>query len=218
MWNEKTHNRSSVFYNMFFLNPLTLSFIVTALLFFDLNAQVYLPIQTENRHSIKELTLTNIGQFGLRRKARPNIPSHYHTGIDIKRPHQNYHNEPIYPIAKGLVISKRIDGPYAQLIIEHDLNGIKVWSLYEHIAGICVDLHSSVDPLQPIARFMNSEELKEYGSQFDHFHLEILRIKPTALNPTSTHPDRIFGSYSLICFSEQELKKYFYNPLEFLDQ
>ena len=122
---------------MFSLKLLSHSFIVTVTLFFDLNAQVFLPIQAENRHSTKGLTLTSIGQFGLRRKARPNIPSHLHTGIDIKRPHQNYLDEPIYPIAAGKVISKRIDGPYAQLIIEHELNRRKVWSLYEHIAGIC---------------------------------------------------------------------------------
>jgi hypothetical protein len=95
---------------------------------------------------------------------------------------------------------------------------MKVWSLYEHIAAICVELHSSVDPLLPIARFMNREELKQYGRQFDHFHLEILRTKPVILNPTSTHPDRMFGSYSLVCFSEQELNKHYYNPLEFFNQ
>ena len=185
---------------MFSLKLLPYSLIVIAILFFDLNAQVFLPIQAENRPSTKELTLTSIGQFGLRRKARPNIPSHFHTGIDIKRPHNNYLNELIYPIVAGKVISKRTDGPYAQLIIEHDLNGIKVWSLYEHIAGICADLHSSVDPLQPITRFMNREEVKQYGEQSDHFHLEVLKIKPIALKQTSTHPDRMFGSYSLICY------------------
>jgi hypothetical protein len=203
---------------MFSFTPFTHLLIVVAFLFLDFKSQVFLPIKIDDRHSIKKLTLTEIGQFGLKRKARPGIPSHLHTGIDIKRPHNNYINEPIYPIAKGLVISKRIDGPYAQLIIEHDLNGMKVWSLYEHIAGICVELHSQVDPLRPIGRFMNSEELKKYGRQFDHFHLEILRTKPVVLNPTSTHPDRMFGSYSLVCFSEQELRKYFFNPLDFLNQ
>jgi hypothetical protein len=200
------------------VRPSLHSLIVTAFLFFDLNAQIFLPIQAKNRQSINELTLTSIGQFGLRRKARPNIPSHFHTGIDIQRPHHNYLNEPIYPIASGIVISKRIDGPYAQLIIEHNLHGTKVWSLYEHIAGICVALHSSVDPFTPIARFMNSDELNRYGRQFDHFHLEILRIQPVILNPVSSTPERMCGSYSLVCYTEQDLKKYFFNPLEFLNQ
>jgi hypothetical protein len=98
------------------------------------------------------------------RKARPGIASHLHTGIDIERPHSNY--EPIFPIAKGVVISKRDDGAFAQLIIEHSVKGKKVWTVYEHIAGIVPKLNDVVDPMNPIARFMTREELNRFGWQF----------------------------------------------------
>ncbi|MEQ8576034.1 MAG: hypothetical protein RIB63_18350, partial [Fulvivirga sp.] len=93
---------------------------------------VYLPIDVTDRKSIYEIALTEIGEFGLKRKARPSVPEHLHTGIDIKRPGKNYLDEPIYPIADGVVISKREDGPYAQLIVEHNINGQYFWTVYEH--------------------------------------------------------------------------------------
>ncbi len=178
-------------------------------------SRVFLPIHTKDRHSLSQLELTSIGAFGVKRKARKDIPSHYHTGVDIKRPDGNYDNDPIYPIAKGIVISKRTDGPYAQLIIEHELDNKKFWSLYEHIAGVCVDINSDVQPEAPMARFMNKGELDRYGWQFDHFHLEIIKIKPTSLKPTFTNPDRFYNSYSLICYSVDELEKYFIDPIIF---
>jgi len=88
-------------------------------LIFIFQGQIFLPVNIKNRKDYSKIQLTEIGEFGLKRKARNNIPSHYHTGIDIKLPNNNYFNEPIFPIAEGRVISKRTDGPYAQLIIEH---------------------------------------------------------------------------------------------------
>ncbi len=182
-----------------------------------LNAQtIRLPIQVSERTSMYELNLTEIGQFGLQRKARPDVKSHLHTGIDIKRPGANYSQNPIFPIAKGRVISKREDGPFAQIIIEHNTGNEIFWTVYEHIAGIKVSLHEHVDPFRPIARFMNRKELDKYGWQFDHFHLEILKIPPRFIQPTGSLPERHFQSYTLICFKEEDLDKYFYAPLEFL--
>jgi murein DD-endopeptidase MepM/ murein hydrolase activator NlpD len=153
----------------------------------------------------------------LLRKARPAVPAHLHTGIDIKRPNDNYLNEPIYPIAKGIVISKKTNGPYAQLIVEHYITGLKFWSLYEHIAGIVVDVHDSVEPAKPIGRFMNVNELKRYGWQFDHVHLEILKVRPLLLKPDKINPDRYYEPYSLICYLKKDLDKYYYDPLIFLE-
>lgn len=175
-----------------------------------------LPINSANRTSISTIQLTDIGQFGVIRKAREGIPAHYHTGIDIKRPGNNFHNEPIFPISEGIVISKRTDGPYAQIIVEHSSSEVKFWSLYEHVAGISVEVGEHVSPHKPIARFMNKDELNKYGWQFNHFHLEILKLKPILLEPDSNHPNRHYGSYSLVCFTSQDLNKYYYNPLEFL--
>jgi len=130
---------------------------------FIFQGYVFLPISSGNRKDVSKIELTNIGQFGILRKARPNIPAHYHTGVDIKRPTANYTSEPIFPIAKGQVVSKRTDGPYANLIIKHEIDGKKFWSLYEHIAGIKVGVGDIVDHQSPIARFMNKVELNRFG-------------------------------------------------------
>lgn len=175
-----------------------------------------IPIHSENRNDLAQIKLTPIGKFGLLRKARTNVPAHYHTGIDIKRPNNNYSNEPIYPIANGTVISLRTDGPYANIIMEHEINNKKVWTVYEHIAGIAVDLHSHVDSHTPIARFMNKEELDKYGWQFDHFHLEILKFPPKPMKPDSSHPKRLFNSFTLVCYTTSDLEKYYFEPLCFL--
>jgi murein DD-endopeptidase MepM/ murein hydrolase activator NlpD len=162
------------------------------------------------------LKLTSIGKFGLPRKARPHVLAHLHTGIDIQRPYSNYENEPVFPMAPGIVISKRNDGPYAQLIIEHFLDGEKIWTCYEHIAGIKVKVRDRVEPKVPIARFMNKKELDTFGWQFDHFHFEVLKVKPMALVPGAKTPERFFNSYSLVCYSEKELEDHFYSPVNFL--
>ncbi|NOU61469.1 M23 family metallopeptidase [Marinifilum caeruleilacunae] len=176
-----------------------------------------LPVKAYDRKAIDQIELTNIGEFGLMRKERKSVPAHYHTGVDIKRPGSNYIDEPIYPICEGIVISKRQDGPYAQLIIEHDKGG-KFWTVYEHVAGIKVGLFDEVSPERPIARFMNKEELDRYGWHFDHVHLEVLKIKPVRLERTESKPNRLFASYSLICYTREDLYKYFYDPIDFLNE
>jgi hypothetical protein len=181
-----------------------------------LQEDVYIPICPLHRRDISKIQLTTIGKFGLLRKARTNVPAHFHTGIDIKRPGNNYELEPIFPIAKGLVISKRTDGPYANLIIEHEINEKKCWSLYEHIAGITVNINEKVDINKPIARFMNKAELNHFGWQFDHFHLEIIKIKPKQVKANQSNPERFYDSYSLTCYTIGDLQKYYFNPLEFL--
>ncbi len=178
---------------------------------------VFLPFDTPNRHDASKIQLTEIGQFGLKRKARPDVPAHYHTGIDIKRPGNNYNSESIFPMAEGKVISKRTDGPYANIIIEHTINGNKIWTLYEHIAGIRVNVADMVNPLTPIARFMNREELNRYGWQFDHFHFEILKVQPIKIQPTAKTPERFFNAYSLVCYRLDDLNRYYYDPIKFFE-
>lgn len=198
------------------LKPLLLSHLL--LLGHTNQVEFLSPVNTTNRRMVSQITLTDIGEFGLMRKERPGIPAHYHTGIDIKRPTRNYFDEPIFPVKDGLVISKRTDGPYAQLIIEHQDGRGKFWTLYEHIAGIEVELHQPVSPDRPIARFMNKKELDEYGWQFDHFHFEVLKTRPLALKPDSTKPERHFSSYTLTCYTRDDLRKYFHHPMEFLKE
>lgn len=178
---------------------------------------VRIPVESANRHNIESIRLTEIGSFGLPRKARPNVPAHLHTGIDIQRPIDDYHiNQPIYSIANGRVISKRDDGPFAQLIIEHQFDNLTFWSVYEHVADISVELFEPVTSNTPIARFFNLEELDKYGWQFDHFHFEIVKKRPLEIRPNPNTPERRFSSYSLSCYDLLTLDEHFYNPIEFL--
>jgi len=182
----------------------------------DRASDLLLPVGAPDRASGRSVVLTDIGAFGAPRKPRPTVPAHLHTGVDICRPHPNYDGEPVYPVARGVVISKRTDGPYAQLIIAHEIAGEKFWSVYEHIAGITADDSSEVDPMVPIARFMNRDELRRYGWQFNHVHLEILKVKPFPLAPDPRRPERKFSSYTLLCHTAADLERYFHDPLRFL--
>jgi hypothetical protein len=179
----------------------------------------YLPIKTENRQSIENVQLTHIGQFGLVRRARPGIPAHHHTGIDFKRPNDNYLDEPIYPAANGVVISLRDDGPYAQIIIQHGLgDSACLWTVYEHVAGIQTRLYDAVDPHVPIARFMTKKELDKYGWQFDHVHFEVLKVRPKKRRPDKRRPYLHYGTYWLECYNPNDLDEKYYSPLEFLQK
>jgi hypothetical protein len=176
----------------------------------------YLPIGVSNRQNSNEIELTAIGTFGTIRKARPGIPAHHHTGVDFKRPTENYTDEPIYPAAKGTVISLRDDGPYAQIIIEHVMaDSVKLWTVYEHVAGITVHPHEVVDPQKPIARFMTTAELNQHGWQFDHVHFEVMKIAPRPRTPDKKRPYLQFGTYCLVCYTQKELQYYYHHPLEF---
>jgi len=176
------------------------------------------PIGADRQLSSDKIKLTKIGDFGYLRKARAGIPAHLHAGIDIRRPRPNYDNEPIFPIYSGRVISLRNDGPFAQIIIEHQFpDDQKFWSAYEHIAGIRVEVGDTVSLGKPIARFMNHNELDRFGWQFDHLHLEILKIPPRPIIPKKNTPQRYYVTYNLECFSCDVLEKYYYNPVEFLN-
>ena len=191
-------------------------FLFIPSLFILFQQQILLPINIKNRKDISQIHLTAIGAFGLVRKERKTVPSHLHTGIDIKRPGANYDNEPVFALAEGIVISKRTDGAYAQLIIAHQLNNKAFWTIYEHVAGIKVNVNDHVNSESVIAGFMNKAELNHLGWQFDHLHLEILKIKPLKLAPSKATPERFYNSYSLICFKKEDLDKYFYNPIDFM--
>lgn len=211
------HNR--IIMISIFFSPIFLLIFMVPYSVFGQSADWLLPIAVENRTTWASIQLTHIGSYGLTRKARPGIPAHLHTGIDIKRPHQNYEYEPILPVASGTVISIRDDGPFAQIIIEHRLpHGDPVWTVYEHIAGIMVRVGDIVLPHEPIARFMNGQELERYGWQFDHVHFEVLKMQPRPLKPTEKTPLRLFNTYSLECYTESHLKEYYYDPISFMEE
>ncbi len=177
----------------------------------------YLPIRTENRQSLHDVKLTPIGTFGTERRARPGIPAHLHTGIDLKRPNANYIDEPVFPAARGKVISLRNDGPFAQIIIRHSSeNSMPVWTVYEHIAGIKVRHNDEVDPSLPIARFMTRAELNQYGWQFDHLHFEVMKAEPVRRQPERGKPFFYYGTYCLECHTLKDLDDKYHHPLDYL--
>ncbi len=190
--------------------------IFSILSFSSLSQNFLLPIACSNRKEISNIHLTSIGEFGIVRKARPGIPEHLHTGIDIKRPNSNYQNEPVYAIGEGVVMSVRRDGPYALIIIEHHDDNDYFWCEYEHIAGISVQVGDRVNKNAVIARFMNKNELDQYGWQFDHFHFEILKVPPQKIRPDENKPQYIFRTYNLVCYSQEDLENHYYNPIKFL--
>lgn len=191
--------------------------IISVILFAQNNNSWYLPINNSNRQSLSDVQLTKIGEFGLLRKARPKVREHFHTGIDIKRPADNYYDEPIYAATEGVVVSLRDDGPYAQIIIEHILSdSTKIWTVYEHIAGVKVQLNDFVSPYTPIARFMTKEELNRYGWQFDHVHFEVMKKKPVKVELDIEKPYRLYATYCLTCYSADELYERYYHPMDFL--
>ncbi|MBN4049616.1 hypothetical protein JYT36_00140, partial [Bacteroidales bacterium AH-315-N07] len=93
---------------------------------------------------------------------------------------------------------------------------INVWTVYEHISGIIISVGDTVDPFNPIAQFMNRDELDKYGWQFDHVHFEILKQEPRPLKVNNKTPFRFYGSYNLECYSKSDLDKLYYDPIEFL--
>jgi hypothetical protein len=178
----------------------------------------YLPVNTPDRRSWSTIELTAIGRFGLQRAARPGVPAHLHTGVDIKRPSRNYSDEPVYPAARGIVVSRRDDGPFAQIIVEHrQRDGTRVWTVYEHVAGITAAAGDTADPAQPMARFMTRRELDRYGWQFDHVHFEVLRQRPRAAQPSNALPMRFSRTYALECRDNATLLRHCHDPVAFLE-
>jgi len=176
----------------------------------------YIPVRTLNRQDWSTVRLTSIGAFGIRRKARPKIPSHLHTGVDIARPSKDYEGEePIYPAAPGKVVSMRDDGPFGEIILEHELEGVKVWTAYEHLVGIRIKTGDSVRPDMPMGRYMNRKELQKFGWQFDHVHFEVLKVEPRAFPKRASLPYCSLATYDLLCFDAKSLTTHYWNPADF---
>lgn len=193
-------------------------FLVFLLLFTVCAGEWYLPILVDNRQSWWDVQLTEIGHFGHYRPPRPGIPEHLHTAIDLRRPSDDYINEPIFPIGKGRVISFRDDGPYAQIIIEHIHGDDTLWSVYEHLGAVEVMIGQRVDENDRIGRFMNSVQLDRYGHHFDHLHLEIMKKHPPLREPHPTQEFLRYGTYALVCYTQRELYSHYYAPHQFFTE
>jgi hypothetical protein len=183
-----------------------------------LSAQWRVPANYQKIDNIDQIKLSPIGQFGLQREARPGVPAHYHTGIDILRPNSNYHNEPVFPTNNGTIVSIIDDGPYSQIVIEHVFENHKFWSVYEHIKVVVTEINREVSWNDTIGFFFNKEELHRYGWQFNHVHFEINKIEPLKATPTEKKPVRYYKTYAIVCYTKDELNARLENPLTLLDR
>jgi len=203
---------------MYFLMALMLTLPTLADVASKESTAWFLPINVVNRQSLENVRLTAIGEFGRPRQARAKVSAHLHTAIDLMRPTGNYVHQSIFPASVGSVISIRTDGPFAQIIIEHqELGGEFVWTIYEHIAEAKVGLGEVVNPERAIGRFFNKNELDKFGWQFDHLHFEILKHPPRRVKSEPQLPLRLYSTYTLECYDQDDLRKYYHDPRDFFE-
>jgi hypothetical protein len=179
-------------------------------------AQWYLPAQYGGVTDIDSVKLSKIGAFGLVRKARPGIPEHFHTGIDIRRPGSNYLCEPVFPASSGRMASIVDNGPFSQIIIEHAFDNDTLWTVYEHVHVLKKEINLQVSPFDTIAWYFNRDELNRYGWQFDHFHFEIMKIRPPRCKAGADNPFRRYYTYALTCYTRKTLDERMEDPMVFL--
>jgi hypothetical protein len=182
----------------------------------SLHGQWYFPANYLRITDPYKIKLTEIGGFGLLRKARPGIPGHYHTGIDIMRPDNEYNKQPVFPARDGVVVSIFDKGPYSQIIIKHTDMNRSYWTVYEHLHVRVNKFNIPVTPFDTIGYFFSKEELNRYGWQFNHFHFEILKLEPPKIKPSEINYLRYYKTFGIVCFSREELITRQENPLEFL--
>jgi murein DD-endopeptidase MepM/ murein hydrolase activator NlpD len=169
-----------------------------------------LPLNTIDRQDWSTVYLESDAYFKNLRAPFGTVKLHYHTGMDLQNRAAVSPGEPVYAIAAGKVIAIEDPPPQRRITIEHLLpNGDKVWSVYIHIIDEQVKVGDIVDSETVIARLMNAAELERYGKEYDHVHLEIMKIMPP-------HFINFDQRKTFTCYSNQQVDEYFYNPEEFL--
>jgi hypothetical protein len=191
-------------------------FLFQILIAIPLYSQWYLPANYRGVADPQKMQLTKIGAFGLLRKARPTVPAHYHTGIDIMRPDSQYDKQPIFPAKDGVVVSILDEGPFSQVVIKHTDNNRTYWSVYEHLHVRINKINISITPFDTIGYFFSKDELNRYGWQFDHFHFEILKLEPPKFKTAGVNSLRNYKTFGILCFSREDLYMRQEDPLEFL--
>jgi murein DD-endopeptidase MepM/ murein hydrolase activator NlpD len=192
------------------------SILLQILIAIPLYAQWYIPANYRGITDPQKVQLTEIGAFGLLRKARPAVPAHYHTGIDIVRPDSQYYKQPIFPAKEGVVVSIYDNGPFSQIVIKHTDNNINYWTVYEHLHVKIRKINIPISPFDTIGYYFCKDELNRYGWQFNHFHFEILKIEPPRIQMIKDNSLRYYKTFGIVCFTREELFVRQENPLEFL--
>lgn len=169
-----------------------------------------LPLNTTDRQDWSTIFLEPDAHFKALRAPFDLVKLHYHTGIDLLNKTIESFGEPVYAIAAGKVIAIKDPPPQRRITIEHLLpNGEKVWSVYIHIIDEKVKIGDIVDSETVIARLMNATELEYYGWDYNHVHLEIMKVLPPYVS-------EFYQRKTFSCYTLEEVNKYFYDPKEYL--
>lgn len=160
---------------------------------------LYLPLSSfQDRNRCSDLSKRSLDGFGAYRKA-----GHKHAGLDIRADF----GEAVFPIGKGKVRAIYSEFPYLTVIIEHRTPAGEVfYSSYTHIEDISVKEGDSVDETTPVCRAFNRDEFAKSGFDKNHIHLEIRK----------TIDD--YKRISIHCYTEDDLNRYFYDPLVFISK
>ncbi len=158
------------------------------------------PLNTGKRSDWKSLLLFRKGGFLAERAAYAHLQSHVHTGIDLQNRKGGGPGEPVYAAAKGKVFNVALQAQGTRVTIQHLLaNGEVVYTSYIHVAGVLVKKGQWVDNRTVIARRFNRDELKKYGSFYNHLHFQV-------------HKNKFIPEYTVQTKTISEAQERFYDP------
>lgn len=173
-----------------------------------------LPLDTGDRTNWHSIAFESDAYFMASRRNSYNNQPRLHTGIDMQNGGEagtrGGPGELVYSMGPGIVLGTFDRLPNRRVVIEHTFeNAPKVWTAYVHINESLVSPGEWVDAYSPIARRMNRQELRRYGEQYNHVHIEVMKKLPPIVN----------GQYQWMtfhCYAPKQVQEYFYNPKTFL--
>jgi murein DD-endopeptidase MepM/ murein hydrolase activator NlpD len=160
--------------------------------------RVFLPINVQNRSDYNALLKRSLDGFGAYRKA-----GHKHSGLDIEGEYGEY----VYAIGLGVVKAVYGEYPYRTVLIEHVFeDGEVIFSGYTHVEDMMVKENDFVNENTRIGRMFTRDEFVRSDFYKNHVHFEIRKTMER------------YKSISIKCYTDSDLKKYFYDPQVFLKQ
>jgi murein DD-endopeptidase MepM/ murein hydrolase activator NlpD len=158
------------------------------------------PFKTDNRYKLNTIKIISV--FGAPRDTY--LKGHIHTAVDII-PLKSEEYTYVYPMADGVICSIHLGHPHKTIVIKHMMpDSSIIYTSYKHLQEIYVKYGQEVDQETKLARLYTSKEAKKQGGSFDHLHLEIRK----------SFYD--YGCASWLTMTNEELNKYFYNPMDFM--
>lgn len=186
------------------------AFYILKFIYFDAARDWRLPFATGERKDFSTIYFEPDAKFKALRPSYDGIPSHYHTGVDMRTKQPGSPGEPVYAIATGKVIQITDSPPMRRIVVRHVLPyGKSVWSVYLHVVEEKVKPGDRVTANTIIARCMNEAELNYFGWKYNHLHLEIMKYPPL-------QTDNPLKRRSFTCTTPQQIDQYFYDPISFL--